>query len=350
MFQTRKTLTALAASVAIMAGSSGLAAAAPYIAPNYQPLPQLPSSTVRATTQGTGEAATSIASAILKNGTEPVAPQGVNDWTCRPSAAKPYPVVLIHGMAMTANTAWAGMGPALKEQGYCVYAMNLPKDTEGLMSKVTNLLGLDFGGLSDIEAASVFSAAFINEVMKSTGAAKVDLVGYSEGGTIANLIAHTYGPSFINKIVTVAGINVGINLFSLQDNKKIFTTPTEPALLGSILEAASVAAAQMMSGSAISDKLTQPETIAPIQYTNISSRYDEFVLMSAHNPNFQQAVPGATVTNVTVQDGCSKDYSDHLTMPYDKRVWAMVMNALAGTQAVPVPCSLALPVARSFDK
>ena len=346
MFQTSKTLAALVASAAIVASSTSLAVAAPN---NYQPLPELPSSTVRATTQGAGQSATSIADAIMKDGSDPVAPQGVNDWTCKPSAEKPNPVVLIHGMFMTANTAWAGLGPELKNQGYCVYAVNLPKDPDGLMSKAANLVGLDFGGLSDIDAASVFTAAFVNEVMKTTGAKKVNLVGYSEGGTISNLIAHTYGPSFINKIVTMAGINVGINPFGLQDNKAIWVKPDTPAALGKIMNEASVAAGQMMTGSSISERLTNPDTISGINYTNISSNFDEFVLMSKHNPNFQKAVPGAVVTNITLQDGCDKDYSDHLTVPFNKRVWALTINALAGTQVQQVPCLVAVPMLRTVD-
>ena len=345
MSQTTKTLAALVASVAIVASSTTLAAAAS----NYRTLPELPSSTLRATTQGTGQAATSIADAIIKNGTDPVAPKGVNDWNCTPNPKKPNPVILIHGMIMTANTAWAGLGPVLKDQGYCVYAVNLPKDPKGLMSKAANVVGLDFGGLSDIDAASVFTAAFVNEVMKTTGAKKVNLVGYSEGGTVANLIAHTYGPSFIDNIITLGGINVGITPFGLQDLEAVYTKNAEPTIVGNILEFGSVAAAQMMNGSPIINAITKPDTIAGITYTNLSTKYDEFSNISTHNPNFQKAVPGATVTNITIQDGCSKDFSDHLTLPYNKRAWAIALNTLAGKKVVDVSCLVAIPALRSID-
>ena len=346
MSQTTKTLAALVASVAIVASSTTLAAAAS----NYRTLPELPSSTLRATTQGTGQAATSIADAIIKNGTDPVAPKGVNDWNCTPNPKKPNPVILIHGMSMTANTAWAGFGPVLKDQGYCVYAVNMAKDPDGAMSKVVRAIGnLDFGGLADIKASATFTAAFINEVMKTTGAKKVDIIGYSEGGTVANLIAHTYGPSSIDNIITLGGINVGINPLGVQNNKALWTKPDTPAPLGKMLNKLSVAAGQMMSGSSISERLTKPDTVPGITYTNISSKHDEFVLMSTHNPNFQKAVPGATVTNITLQDGCSKDRSDHLTVPFNKRVWALTINALAGSQVQQVPCLVAIPLLRSVD-
>ena len=345
MLQATKTIAVLVSTLVILTGTATAAVATP----TYAALPELSSATVRATTQGTGQAATSIADAIIKNGTDPVAPKGVNDWNCTPNPKKPNPVILIHGMIMTANTAWAGLGPVLKDQGYCVYAVNLPKDPKGLMSKAANVVGLDFGGLSDIDAASVFTAAFVNEVMKTTGAKKVNLVGYSEGGTVANLIAHTYGPSFIDNIITLGGINVGINPLGVQNNKALWTKPDTPAPLGKMLNKLSVAAGQMMSGSSISERLTKPDTVPGITYTNISSKHDEFVLMSTHNPNFQKAVPGATVTNITLQDGCSKDRSDHLTVPFNKRVWALTINALAGSQVQQVPCLVAIPLLRSVD-
>ncbi|WQD13431.1 MAG: hypothetical protein U1U88_001685 [Lawsonella clevelandensis] len=112
------------------------------------------------------------------------------------------------------------------------------------MGKVTRLVGYDFGGLTDIELSAAYTGAFVNEVLKSTGARKVDIVGYSEGGTVANLMAHNYGSAHFRKIVTIAGINVGINPFSVQDHNLIFTSPTQPALLGSIMTVLSDSTAQ----------------------------------------------------------------------------------------------------------
>lgn len=346
MLQATKTIAVLVSTLVILTGTATAAVATP----TYAALPELSSATVRATTQGTGQAATSIADAIIKNGTDPVAPKGVNDWNCTPNPKKPNPVILIHGMSMTANTAWAGFGPVLKDQGYCVYAVNMAKDPDGAMSKVVRAIGnLDFGGLADIKASATFTAAFINEVMKTTGAKKVDIIGYSEGGTVANLIAHTYGPSFIDNIITLGGINVGITPFGLQDLEAVYTKNAEPTIVGNILEFGSVAAAQMMNGSPIINAITKPDTIAGITYTNLSTKYDEFSNISTHNPNFQKAVPGATVTNITIQDGCSKDFSDHLTLPYNKRAWAIALNTLAGKKVVDVSCLVAIPALRSID-
>ena len=56
--------------------------------------------------------------------TEPGAPlPGANDWTCRPTADKPRPVVLVHGTLGSGTSNWATYGPLLHNEGYCVYTL-----------------------------------------------------------------------------------------------------------------------------------------------------------------------------------------------------------------------------------
>ena len=50
-------------------------------------------------------------------------PPGANV-RCTPTAAHPYPVVLVHGTFANRFNNWQAMSPALKRAGYCVYALD----------------------------------------------------------------------------------------------------------------------------------------------------------------------------------------------------------------------------------
>ncbi len=51
-------------------------------------------------------------------------PPGANDWSCRPSAAHPDPVILVHGTFGDMSDSWQALSPLLYDNGYCVFALN----------------------------------------------------------------------------------------------------------------------------------------------------------------------------------------------------------------------------------
>src|SRR5947209_7276383 len=49
---------------------------------------------------------------------------GWNDYTCKPSAAHPRPVVLVHGTFGNSVDNWLALAPYLVDRGYCVYSLD----------------------------------------------------------------------------------------------------------------------------------------------------------------------------------------------------------------------------------
>ena len=53
-----------------------------------------------------------------------VPPPGADNFSCQPSAAHPYPVVLVNGTFANMNSNWRAASPLLADNGYCVFAFN----------------------------------------------------------------------------------------------------------------------------------------------------------------------------------------------------------------------------------
>ena len=99
-------------------------------------------------------------------------PPGANNWSCHPSAAHPYPVVLVNGTGEDMADGFSALSPLLADNGYCVFAANFGGTPGNLLQ-----------GTGDIPQ-SAGAAGFVRRPRYSaaTGAAKVDLVGHSQGG------------------------------------------------------------------------------------------------------------------------------------------------------------------------
>jgi triacylglycerol esterase/lipase EstA (alpha/beta hydrolase family) len=121
-----------------------------------------------------------------------VPPPGSNDWSCKPTAAHPYPVVLVHGTLANMGDNWQAASPILANHGYCVFAFNYGG------ASATD----DFQGTGDIATSAGQLASFVNEVLAATGASKVDLVGRSQGGMMPRYyINFLGGAAKVDKLV-----------------------------------------------------------------------------------------------------------------------------------------------------
>lgn len=101
------------------------------------------------------------------------APPGANDPSCRLTKERPNPVVLLNA---TATTQWAynAGAPYLANNGYCVYTFNY--------GNITPIPTFPIQGLADIERSGREISRQIDRILRRTGAKKVDLVGWSQGG------------------------------------------------------------------------------------------------------------------------------------------------------------------------
>src|ERR1700759_1693980 len=54
----------------------------------------------------------------------PASPPGANTFACRPTAAHPRPVVLVHGTFEDMANNWQALSPLLSNNGYFVFALN----------------------------------------------------------------------------------------------------------------------------------------------------------------------------------------------------------------------------------
>jgi triacylglycerol esterase/lipase EstA (alpha/beta hydrolase family) len=255
-------------------------------------------------------------------------PPGANNFSCHPSAAHPYPVVLVHGTLANMDDNWQAASPILANHGYCVFAFNYGG------SSATS----DFQGTGDIAASAQQLATFVNTVLAATSAAKVDLVGHSQGGMMPRYyINNLGGAAKVDKLVALAPSNYGTTLDGLTALGQQLSILMP---VNSLLATECTACVQQEAGSSFLASLNATPTVPAVQYTVIESMDDEVV--TPYTNAFLPAAPN--VTNITVNRQCSLDASDHLEIASDPVAMADMLNALDPAAPVKVPCLVVLPV------
>lgn len=272
-----------------------------------------------------------------------------NNWSCKPTAARPHPVVLVHSAGSFGALNWRFTAEKLTQDGHCVFSLDYPNSS----------------GPMDVSAG--YLKTFIDGVREATrpagGAApKVAIVGHSIGGLIPRYyMRHLGGASAVAELVTMGTAH---NCFK------------EQAVMGQDAQANDIhgpsAAWQSncqqngvnrdplpplcvqlrFEGSSFLNSVNTPYTVEPgVDYTALFAREDVVASASLYeadpnpeNPDeirntavMQLAGPSAQVTN---ELHCDPDLS-HGAEPWNTNMVEMTKKAL--TTPGPMPADYVPP-------
>ncbi|MBF6145452.1 esterase/lipase family protein [Nocardia nova] len=287
---------------------------------------------------GEGPEMTSYLAAFGYGLTHPdAAPPGANRWDCVPSADHPKPIVLVHGTWLNAYDSFAYMAPKLARAGFCIFAFNYGRS--GL---------LDGGGLGavlpgryavgPIEDSARQLAAFVDRVRATTHSDRVDIVAHSQGAPVADqYLKFDGGVEKVGQLVSFGGTHHGTTLLGMATLGRIITN-LGIDILGFYRPLVGPANIQQAVGSPFLSRLNLAgDTVPGVAYTVVASRYDE--VMNPVELALLRAGPDATVDDITLQDGCEQDLSDHLTMMYSPRALSIALHALDPQRYPTLSCS-----------
>ncbi|MEV4450314.1 MULTISPECIES: esterase/lipase family protein [Streptomyces] len=246
---------------------------------------------------------------------------GWNDYSCKPSASHPRPVLLVHGTFANSIDNWLAFAPYLVDRGYCVFSLDYGQ-----------LPGVPlFNALGPIDKSAEQLQVFVDKVLTATGAAKADLVGHSQGGLMPRYyLKFLGGAAKVNTFVGIAPDNHGTTLDGLTNLLPYFPGAED------LLSAATPALADQIVGSAFLTKLNAGgDTVPGVHYTVIATKYDEVV-----TPYRSQFLTGSDVHNVLLQDLCPVDLSEHAAIGLlDRIAFHEAANALDPAHATPTNCA-----------
>jgi triacylglycerol esterase/lipase EstA (alpha/beta hydrolase family) len=250
-------------------------------------------------------------------------PPGANV-ACTPTSAHPYPVVLIHGTFGDMIGSWGAVSAFLANAGYCVYALNYGGASPTNPIQATG----------PVPTSAQQVAAFVQQVRAATGAAKVDLVGHSQGGMIAEYYAKLLGgAAFVHRIVALSPTTHGTTLDGIGILASFI--PGASALVGSFCQAC----VDQTVGSPVIAALDSGPIAQPgVGYTVIETLNETVV-----TPVGSSFIRETGVKNEYVQSFCPLDTVDHVNLPYDRVVIRLVMNALDPGTAQQPNCFVEFP-------
>jgi triacylglycerol esterase/lipase EstA (alpha/beta hydrolase family) len=300
----RRTFLRLAPAVAAAASLIALAASPAAATPSYPVAPNI--------VAGAAKAATDPAQA----------PPGANVAGCH-SDEHPHPVILVNGTFANQEDDFGALAPTLANSGYCVYTFAYGAPAHSFIQSTGH-----------VPASARELGAEVSRVLATTGAKKVDLIGHSQGGMLAEYYAKLLGGArHVDKIVGLSPSTHGTSLLGL--------TALAKALPGVNQLAASAcpACTDQEAGSEVIKRLDSGAIAQPsVDYTVIETRNEAVV-----TPVGSSFIREPGVHNQYVQSSCPFDVVDHVDLPYDRVVFQLVENALDPASAQHPNCAQEFP-------
>jgi hypothetical protein len=269
---------------------------------------------------------TALGDAIWNETWAPESVVGANN-NCKPTAAHPYPVVLVHATLADEGSNWVTLAPLLANEGYCVYAFNYG-ETVASLPIVPFVTPGRIDGLGHIERSAEELKTFVGKALSKSGASKVDLVGHSQGGMMPNYyIKFLGGESKVNELIGLAPSNHGTTLDGLTNLLEDFPFASE--FTTGLLELfGAPSLPEQEESSAFIKKLFGggDPVVSGVRYAVIETNHDEVVTPYTH-----AFLSGSGVTNITIQEQCPSDPVAHIGMFDDSPSLQNVLNQLSAT-------------------
>lgn len=232
-----------------------------------------------------------------------------DNWTARPSGERPWPVILVHGTGDTPGV-YQEMAYELRGDGWAVFAPGYgQRATRSLQESAHNV------------------GAYIDAVLKETGAEKAIVVGHSQGGLVVRYWMRFHGGAAkVHHLVCLATPNHGTTMGGVIS--PLIKSKLAEDLVDSLVKSwFGPAGFQQVIGSpfieALNDDGDLDEEVEG--YTCIATRSDSVI-----QPPETCFLKGENVRNLWVQDLEPRAVILHEDMPRDKRVRRLVMAVLRG--------------------
>jgi triacylglycerol esterase/lipase EstA (alpha/beta hydrolase family) len=219
------------------------------------------------------------------------------------------PVIIVAGTSASqpiASIFYAPLAARLRADGHRVYIFGLPG-----------------GGLGDIAQTSAALNTYADSVRAATGAARVDLIGHSQGGLVGRYyIKYLGGANEVDSMISLGAPHYGTALANIG------------AFLGFGNCLGVVACNQMARNSTFLNNLNAgDDTIGNVRYTNIASVMDEVVF--PYSTAF--LANDGNNANVKVQSQCWLRVVGHIGLATDGTVYSGIYDALRG-QPITLNC------------